>query len=347
MNEFLRKIIRNDNAIKKEAYDSFLTAVWENRADKHSLIAFLSALSAKPLNLNDVLGVVRFIEKVSPQRHLACSDRVVNIVGTGGGLPTFNISTTAAFLAASAGATVLKSGAFAHNSQCGSLDVLKHLGIRLDIDNEILEAMLAELNIGFVGAQMYSPLLRRMAVSIAPLTLRDIGGFINTIGPLLCPFHVHGQVCGVSTPRRMDIFASALNMLARDNSIVVWSEVGLDEFSAVGINHVAFIDQEIRRDSIDPLKLGMNHKAPGSLAGGSAQTNAAMMRSVLKDGKPALARDTVALNAAHILKLGGHGDTIEQCLQLAQETLASGKAHRLLNDAVAFTYDCAFEGAAS
>jgi anthranilate phosphoribosyltransferase len=345
VNHFLRKIIQNDSDIDHTDYDFFLTSVWENSADKHALIAFLAALSAKPLNLNDVLGVVRFIEKVSPKRCLTCCDRIVNVVGTGGGRPSFNISTTAAFVAAAAGATVLKSGSYAHSSQCGSLDVLDHLGIRLNTTDTMLEAMLAELNIGFVGPQLYSPLLRRIAVSIAPLSLREIGGFINRIGPLLCPFHVDGQVVGVNSDARIDIFAAALGALGNSNSIVVWSEIGLDEFSAVGINRVAAVDQQIRRDTLDPQTLGLNYDEPALLAGGDARANAAIMRSVLKMGCPAVARDTVALNAAALLKLSGRGDSIEACFQLAQEVLASGKAYRLLQDAAAFSHDCAIEGA--
>jgi anthranilate phosphoribosyltransferase len=264
-------------------------------------------------------------------------------VGTGGGRPSFNISTAAAFVAAAAGATVLKSGSYAHSSQCGSLDVLDHFGIRLSDTDAMLEAMLAELNIGFVAPQMYSPLLRRIAVSIAPLSLREIGGFINSIGPLLCPFHVYGQVCGVSSDARIDIFASALGALGNRNSIVVWSEIGLDEFSAIGINRVAFIDQKIRRDIIDSQKLGLNHNDPAPLAGGDVRVNAAIMRSVLKMGVPALARDTVALNAAALLKLSGRDDSIAACFQLAWDALASGNAYRLLQDTAAFSHDCAVE----
>lgn len=341
MNYFLRKLIRNDKNITKEEYDYFLANVWDNRIDRGSLIAFLAALSAKQLNLHDILGFVSFIDKASPKRRLTCSDPIVNIVGTGGGRPTFNISTTSALVAAAAGAKVLKSGSYSHNSQCGSLDVLKRLGIQFNLTEKTMEAMLDELNIGFVGPQMYSPLLRRIAVSIAPLTLRVIGGFINTIGPLLCPFQVHGQICGVSAYSSIEIFASALSALKRHNCIVVWSEIGLDEFSAVGKNHYAFVHDKIERDCIDPQNYGLVHHDHSKLGGGSPSVNAGMIQSVLKKGSPLVARDTVALNAAHMLKLCGRTSSDEESIQLAIDAIENGSAYRLLKDTIAFTNDWA------
>ncbi len=341
--ELLRKIIRNENDITPEEYHSFLASALEASASKCSLAAFLAALSAKPLNLQDVINIVGFIDKNSPRRYLSVSDRVVNIVGTGGGISTFNISTSAAFVAAAAGAMVLKSGSYAYNSKCGSLDVLSNLGIKLDSTVHGLEAMLEELNIGFVSPKMYSPLLRRIAVSIMPLNLREIGGFINTIGPLLCPFHVHGQICGVSSSNLIDLFATALRTLGIHNSIAVWSEIGLDEFSAIGINHLAFInkDKKIHKEEFNPLTYGMIHTDYSELRGGSASANATIMQSVLKTGKPLVARDTVALNAAFILILSGQSQSKEEALQLSLDAIASGAAYRLLQNTIDFSHDYA------
>ena len=335
----LRKIIRNDSDIDKGEYHSYLSSILEDRTGKCSLTAFLAALSAKPLNFDDMINFVGFIENETPKRYLSVSDRVINIVGTGGGISTFNISTSAAFVAAAAGAMVLKSGSYAYNSKCGSLDVLSNLGINLNIDEHGLQTMLEELNVGFVGPHMYSPLLRRIAVSIMPLTLREIGGFINTIGPLLCPFHVHGQICGVRSYDFVDLFARVLQKLGIHNSISVWSEIGLDEFSAVGVNHFAFVNEHIHKQEFDPREYGMAHYDHHDLCGGSASANANIMQSVLKTGKPFAARDTVALNAAFVLLLSGQCETKEEALQRSLDAITNGSAFRLLQNTIAFSND--------
>ncbi len=193
---FLKKIIRNSDDISIEDYFSFLQKVIENKADKSEVIAFVAALSAKPLRVKDLVYFVRFIESVSPPKEILNSNQAINIVGTGGGIATFNISTTSAFIASAAGAKVLKSGSYRYNSQSGSLDVLTALGLNIHLNLQALEKMLAETGIGFINPNMYSPLLRRLAIAILPLELKDIGGFINTIGPLICPVHVKGQIRG-------------------------------------------------------------------------------------------------------------------------------------------------------
>jgi anthranilate phosphoribosyltransferase len=342
----LRQIIRNESNINQHEYDSFLTTILQDRNSKCSLTAFLSALSSKPLNISDVINFVSYIENTSPRRYLSVSDRVINIVGTGGGISTFNISTSASFVAASAGAMVLKSGSHAHNSNCGSLDVLTNLGINLDLTDEVLQNMLAELSIGFVGPKMYSPVLRRMAISIMPLSLKEIGGFINTIGPLLCPFHVKGQICGVRSYDFVELFSKALQSLELHNSIAVWSEAGLDEFSAIGLNHFSFINDDIRKEVLNPVDYGFNHNEIKDLSGGSAKENSDIMKTVLNNRSSHSARDTVVLNAAFILLLSETCESKEEAIQLAMDAITGGKAYRLLQNTIDFSNDYAIKASA-
>lgn len=334
----LRRVIRNED-ISQDEYHAFLTSVLEDRANKSTLTAYLAAIAAKPLHEQDVVHFASYIEKNTPKRALSVSDEVINIVGTGGGISTFNISTSAAFVAAASGAKVLKSGSYAHNSKCGSLDVLSNLGIKLDINDEILETMLEELNIGFASPKSYSSILRRIAVSIMPLNLREIGGFINAIGPLLCPYQVRGQICGVSSYEYIEIFSSAMQSLGMHNSIAVWAEIGLDEFSAIGLNHMAYINETIKTDTFNPLEYGMVHDNHSELNGGSAVDNAAIMQSVLLSGKPSAARDTVALNAAFVLMLSGQCDSKKEALLMAWDAIKSGAAYRLIQNTIEFSND--------
>lgn len=330
----LRRMIRNEQDIAAVDYYELFSELTGNRQQKPALTAMLAALSAKPVNFNDVVNLVRFIEEKAPKRSLKHSEELINIVGTGGGIATFNISTTSAFVAAAAGAKVLKSGSYSYNSQCGSLDLLSRLGIRLDLNEDALNTMLEQFNIGFVSPAMYPPLLRRLAVSIAPLSLRDIGGIINTIGPLLCPFQVGGQICGVRSPELVPVFARALDALGIRNSIAVWAEVGMDEFSAVGDNQFAFSDENPQVQLLNPREFGMAHSDPEELAGGGPDDNIEILHAVLNNRASVAAIDTVVLNAAHILLLAGKQSTPADAVRKSREVIEQGTAARLLNDIV-------------
>ncbi len=340
----LNKIIR-DQAIEDAEYHEFLEALFSDKSHKLSVVALIAALSAKPTRLADILSFVEFLESESPKSTLRTDGRLVNIVGTGGGIATFNISTTATFLTAAAGTKVLKSGSFAYNSRSGSLDLIRELGIPLDLSVAGLETMLDELNIGFVSARLYPPRLRRLATTILPLTLKEIGGFVNLIGPLLCPFHVHGQICGVRSRSLIPVFQTALKERRIENSITVWGEEGLDEFSAIGKSYYRITGTDEVDTVFDPLAYGIRHASVRELAGGTGAENAEITRLILKDkARSAAARDTVIINSAFMLLLSGAVDSIADGLSLARDTLRSGDGYQLLLKAGEFAYDHAEKG---
>lgn len=335
----LRKIVRNSSDISDTEYREIFSSVLEDRKQKDTLIALLSALSAKPLNYADMVSFVKYIEEGSPKRVLKCSDRAINIVGTGGGAPTFNISTTSTFVAAAAGATVLKSGSYSYNSKSGSLDLLASLGINLNNTEEGLEAMVEELNIGFVPPQMYPSMLRRIAISIMPLNLRDIGGFINIIGPLLCPIKVAGQICGVSQQPYIEMFVKAMQIFGMNNSMSVWAEMGMDEFSAIGKSQFATTDSDGSVQTLNPKDYDMDYSDISALDGGEPGENVEILRKLLTAKSRNAAVDTVALNAAHVILLGKKADNIADAIGLAHEAILSGSAHNLLHKAVEYSQD--------
>lgn len=337
----LRKLVRNNNDISEDEYREFFASVFEDRKQKDALIAMLSALSAKPLNYKDMVNFVSYIEADSPKRVIKCSDRAVNIVGTGGGEPTFNISTTSTFVAAAAGATVLKSGSYSYNSKSGSLDLLASLGINLNSSIEALEAMVEEVNIGFVPPQLYPPMLRRLAISIMPLNLKDVGGFVNLIGPLLCPVKVAGQICGVSQYGYIEMFVKAMQHFGMNNSMAVNAEVGLDEFSAIGQNHFATTDSDGAVQTLNPQDYGMKYTDMRALDGGEPGENVEILHKLLSAKTRDAAVDTVALNAANVILLGKKANNLSDAIGLAHEAILSGSAAALLQRAVEYSKDTA------
>ena len=335
-NPFLRNLINGTAEPEAWAFHAFLDRVMQGSAARQEVIAFLAGLSARPLAAACVVHFLSYVQGLSPPAPLAGGEDAVNICGTGGGLATFNISTAAAFLASAAGARVLKSGSSAYSSRCGSLDVLRALRVPTPDDPALLAEMLATLGIGFVPASHYTPLLRRMAGMVVPLAFRDLAGFINTIGPLLCPYWVSAQLVGVGRAGHLDVVEEALRRLGCSKTLLVHAEIGLDELVSLGANDCRLIDGDIRRFTLHPHQFQFAGGALGELAGGTVDDNAAILRAVLAGGRRGAARDTVLLNSGVLLYLGGLCPNIERGVARAAEVLDQGEGLAQLERVVAW-----------
>ena len=328
----LQKVIGNSDSLQTEEYFNYLDDILHGRLSGQEVAAFLATLAAKPLNEEDIVRFVGYMDRTFPRRQLADSTNTVNIVGTGGGIETFNISTTAAFVASAAGAVVLKSGSYSYNSRSGSLDVLSALGISPTRDPHALEDMLDAIGLAFVSPDSYAPLLKRMAISILPLPFKQIGKFINTIGPMLCPYITTGQVTGVARKEHLSVLAGAMCRLERTNSVVVHAEIGMDEFSSIGNNHYIVVgkDGDMRHHACSGTGLGFQNAELKALEGGSPQTNARLLNEILCGELSGAARDTVLLNSAAMLHVAGVVSSFESGIELAKDALKSGLAKEKL-----------------
>ena len=325
-NVFLRQLISGTSAPSQDEFHGFLDRVMRGDAAKPEVVAFLTGLSAKPLSAANVFNFASYVRRVSPPKLLPGSEGAVNIVGTGGGMTTFNISTAAAFVASAAGAKVLKSGSTAYSSQCGSLDVLRALEVPIPEDEAILADMVRELGIGFISASHYAVLLRRLAAMVLPLAFRDVAGFVNTVGPLLCPYQVSAQMIGVSRIEYLDVFADAVMRLMRAKTLLVRADIGMDELCSLGVNHCRLIEGNMRSFVLSGESLGFAGGSPTHLAGGDAAQNAAILREVLAGRRPGVARDTVILNSGALLFIAGITADIKTGIQRAADAIDAGKA---------------------
>ena len=334
---FLRQLLSTATEPAKVEFHRFLDRVMQGHAAKQEVIAFLAGLSAKRISAASIYHFASYVHRISPPRQLPGSEGAVNIVGTGGGIATFNISTAAALVASAAGATVLKSGSRAYSSQCGSLDVLRALEVPMPEDAAILADMVRELRIGFIPASHYSGLLRRMAAMVLPLTFRDIAGFINTVGPLLCPYQVSAQVIGVSKFEHLDVFADAVMRLPHPKTLLVQAAIGMDEFSSIGANHCRLIDgDDIQSFTLVAEQLGFAASNLNHLAGGAVRENTAILREVIGGRRTGVARDTVVLNSAALLFIGDITPSIEAGIQRSIDAIDSGKALWQLEHVIAW-----------
>lgn len=333
-NAFLRQLISGTTEPGQVEFHGFLERVRRKDVGKHEVVAFLAGLSARPLSVANVFNFVSYVHHISPPILLPGSAGAVNIVGTGGGISTFNISTAAAFVASAAGAKVLKSGSPAYNSQCGSLDVLRALEVPIPEDPGILADMVCEMGIGFISGSHYSALLRRLATMILPLAWRDVAGFINTVGPLLCPYQVAAQLIGVSRVEYLDIFAAVIMRSTGTKTLLVQAEMGMDEFCSMSANHCRFIHGGAPSFVLSADKHGFASGPPSDLAGGNAAENTVILREVLMGRRRGVARDTVVLNSAAILFLAGITPSIETGIQCSADAIDAGKALKKLEGVI-------------
>lgn len=259
---------------------------------------------------------------------------MVDTCGTGGGRPSFNLSTAAAIVAAAAGAKVAKHGNRGVTSSCGSADVLEALGVVLVSDPEVLQHVLDSVGIVFLFAPHHHPAMRNVAAARKALGIRTV---FNQLGPLANPAGANRQLIGVWDAALIRPMAEALVALACERAMVVHGEDGLDEISPCGPTRFALVDgAEIREGVLEPEEFGIEPLAPIHLApGDTLAENAALLRRALSDPDSPHAR-AVLPNAAAALHLAGFG-SLSEAADRAREAIASGAAIRKLDELIEVT----------
>ena len=284
--------------------------------------AFVTALRLKGETVDEIVGLARTMRaRAIP---VVTDELVVDTCGTGGdGSHTFNISTTAAFVAAGAGLKVAKHGNRAMSSQCGSADVLEALGVKIDLNAEQVQRCLQEVGIGFMFAPAFHPAMKYAAAPRRELGIRTV---FNILGPLTNPAGAKAQVLGVADESLVEKMALVLQHLGCHHALVVHGEDGLDEVTISGKTHFCELKgNRIENYTISPEDLGLPIAGSDSLKGGSAQENAELLRNILA-GAPGPQRDVVLMNTAAVLLAGDKVETLREGVGLAQKTIDSGQA---------------------
>ena len=309
-----------------------LREIMEGRASEVQTAGFLIALRAKGETVGEVAGLARTMRELAvPVR---VDGELVDTAGTGGGRSTFNVSTTAAFVAAGAGCRVAKHGGRSNTSQCGSADVLEALGARIDPPPEEVAACVEEVGFGFMFAPAHHGAMRHVAPVRRELAVRTV---FNLLGPLTNPAGARRQVIGVSDPRFLETVAGALGALGTERALVVSSEDGLDEFSASGATHVVEVnDGELSSYEVAPEQVGLERAADGAVGAGTPEQNAEVLRSVL-EGARGTERSLTVLNAGGAIYAAGRAADLEAGVRRAEEAIDAGAARDVLERFVAHT----------
>ncbi len=251
---------------------------------------------------------------------------LLDTAGTGGGRRTFNVSTTAALIAAGAGCAVAKHGNRSATSFSGSADLLEALGARIDLGPDRVAACIERAGFGFMFAPLHHAATRYVVPVRHELAVRTV---FNLLGPLTNPAGATRQLIGVADPALLHTFAGVLVRLGVERALIVSGEDGIDEVSTTAATQIVeVVGEEIRSYTLVPGDAGVALAAGEDvelLAGGTPQENAAVTEAIL-EGEQGPRADLAAINAGAAIYAGGAAASIVEGVQAAREAIADGRA---------------------
>ena len=297
--------------------------------------AILTGLRVKKETIGEITGAARVMRELATPVPARGVEHLVDIVGTGGdGASSFNISTTAMFVAAAAGAKVAKHGGRSVSSKSGSADLLEALGAKIDLDPKQIAECLDATGIGFMYAPSHHPAMKAVAPIRKEMGVRTI---FNILGPLTNPAGAPNILMGVFHEDLVGIQVRVLERLGVSRALVVYGRDGLDEISLGATTRVGELrDGRVREYLIEPEDFGLAMASSRNLRVENADQSMRMVRDVLA-GTPGVASDIVQLNAGAALYAAGCAASIGAGVGAAREAIESGAAQQKMQDFVATT----------
>jgi len=333
----IRKVIDGHDLDRAEMFEVF-GEVMDGKASDVQKSALLVALRMKGETADEITGAALAMrQRVTPLS--VDAERIVDTCGTGGdGRGTFNVSTVAAIVAAGGGASVAKHGNRAVSSACGSADVLKELGVHIDLDAARMSEVLRRTGISFLFAPRLHPAMASVAGVRRELGVRTM---FNVLGPLTNPAFARRQVLGVYSEHLVELLGDVLLALGAVHAMVVHSRDGLDEISVSAPTRVCEVVNGGRRTyELSPQDIDVELHALGDVAGGDAAANASIARQIL-GGEPGARAEIVVANAGAALYVAGSAATIRDGVALARASIGSGKAMEKLEQLIAVSNELA------
>jgi anthranilate phosphoribosyltransferase len=310
-----------------------LAEIMAGNASETETAAVLIALRTKGETVDELVGLASTMRRLAAPVNTGRDD-LIDTAGTGGGRQTFNVSTTAALIAAGAGCAVAKHGNRSATGLSGSADVLEALGVRIDLRPDAVARCIHEIGFGFMFAPAHHGATRFVVPVRKELAVRTI---FNFLGPLTNPAGATRQVIGVSDPAFLEVIARALGRLGAKRALVVSSADGLDELSTSGATLVVEVDDgEVRSYEVSPEDVGLPRSTYEDVAGGPPDANALTTRRIFA-GEKGPARDLAVLNAGAAIYAAGRVDGLESGVRAAEEAVDSGAAAEALDRLVVLT----------
>ncbi len=317
-----------------ETAAAVMEEMMSGNATQAQISAFLTALCIKGETIDEITACAQVMRDKATKFHPAFP--VMDIVGTGGDkVGTFNISTTASFVASAGGIRVAKHGNRSVSSKSGAADVLERLGVVIDLPAEQNMEILEEIGITFLFAPVYHSSMKYAAPVRREIGIRTI---FNILGPLLNPARATMEVMGVFSPDLVEPLAQVLSNLGVESGIVIHGSDGLDEATITGETAYCIIQNgKLATGAFTPEDFGLQRAPLSAVIGGNPEENAAITKAILNGEDRGPRRDIVVLNAALALYTGGKCASFREGADLAQKLIDSGKAAEKLRQLAALT----------
>lgn len=328
MKEILAKLVAgNDLSVEeaKKAQEIILTG----QATDAQIAAFLTALRMKGETIDEITGLASVLRDkantIAPK-----VDKHVDLVGTGGDCTySFNISTTSAFVVAAAGLPVAKHGNRSISSKSGAGDVLEALGVNISADPDVVTRCVETVGIGFMFAPHFNPAMKYVGKVRKELGFRTV---FNTLGPLSNPSRAKAMVVGVYDKNLTETIAKAMMNMGVERALVVSGNDNMDEITLTGATTISEIkDNTVNTYTVTPEQFGFKTVELKELQGGDGIENARITKDILSGKEKGAKRNIVLLNAGATLYVGGVCSSIEDGIKLAEKTIDSGKAAKIID----------------
>ena len=321
----LARLIDNNELFYDEMQD-LMRQIMRGEVPPEQIAGILVGLRVKVETVSEIAAAASVMREFATQVPVLNAKNLVDIVGTGGdGAKTFNISTTAMFVAAAAGAKVAKHGGRSVSSSSGAADVLEAMGVNLQQSPDQIAQHIEQLGIGFMFAQQHHSAMRHVAPVRKSLGFRTI---FNILGPLTNPAGAKNQLIGVFHIDLCGILSRVLQQLGSEHALVVHGSDGLDEITVTGTTRIAELREGwVREYDVHPEEFGLPvYPNLDLLRVNDATQSLALMNAVLDGTMKGAARDIVLLNAAACLYAGNVVGSLQDGVDAAREALDNGKA---------------------
>ncbi|UCC29261.1 MAG: anthranilate phosphoribosyltransferase [Phycisphaerales bacterium] len=325
----VRDVVAGKSLTEDEAY-GIACAIMAGEVTAAQIAALLVGLRMKGETVTEILGFVRAMRARMTSVRIF-GDNLIDTCGTGGdtvvrngvATGTFNVSTVAAFVAAGAGCRVAKHGNRAISSRCGSADVLRALGLPVEMSAETSARCIEEIGVGFLFAPLFHHSLKHAVKPRREVGIRTI---LNIVGPLANPAGARRQLVGVYDGCLTEPLARVLLALGSTHCMLVHGDDGLDEISLSGPTRVSELrNGQMRTYTLHPNEFGLSTAGLTDIQGGDSKVNAEIAMRVLSRA-PGPARDIVLLNAGAAIYVSGRCDSMSSGVTAAAESIDSGQA---------------------
>lgn len=332
--DFIKKVVDWQNLSYQEAYEA-MREIMSGEATPAQIAALITALRMKGETVEEISAFASVMRKFCVSIKPNVSGRLVDTCGTGGDkIKTFNVSTVSAFVVAGAGVPVAKHGNRSVTSKIGSADLLESLGLKLNVEAEVVQRAIENIGIGFMFAPNFHP---AMKYAVGPRREISIRTVFNILGPLTNPAGVKAQLLGVFSEVWLKPLASVLKNLGCEEALVVHGLDGLDEISIVGKTAAVWLKNgDLKTLEISPKDFGLEKANIENIIVNSPEECVETAFRILycdpKLDDPKL--NMVLINSSAALVIGGKADDFRHGVELALESITSGSAYKKLKSLI-------------